>query len=54
MPDRTGQCGYGVTIPVTTARLVELAAEIMGDPEEFAFLHSVLAQCFLPYRQPLR
>ena len=43
-----------MTIPATTARLVELAAEIMGEPspEEFAFLHSVLAQCFLPYRQP--
>ena len=54
MPDRPDQFGYGVTIPATTARLVELAAEIMGEPspEEFAFLHSVLAQCFLPYRQP--
>ena len=46
MPRRPDQFGYGVTIPATTARLVELAAEIMGEPspEEFAFLHSVLAR----------
>ena len=44
-PDRPDQYGHGVTIPVTTARRVELAADIMGDPEEFAFLHSILAQC---------
>ena len=30
MPNRPDQFGYGVTIPVTTARLVELAAEIMS------------------------
>ena len=46
MPRRPDQFGFGVTIPATTARLVDLAAEIMGEPEpdEMAFLHSVLAQ----------
>ncbi len=54
MPRREDQFGYGVPIPATTARLVDLASEIMGEPEpgEINFLHSVLAQCFLPYRQP--
>ena len=35
-------------------RLVDAAAEIMGepDPDELAFLHVVLAQCGLPYREP--
>ena len=38
----------------TTARLIDASAEIMGDPEpdELAFLHVVLAQCGLPYREP--
>ena len=33
MPRREDQFGYGVPIPATTARLVDLAAEIMGEPE---------------------
>jgi hypothetical protein len=38
----------------TTRRLIDAAAEIMGDPDpdELAFLHVVLAQCGLPYREP--
>ncbi len=49
MAAREDQFGCGVPIPATTARLVDQAIEIMGDPEpdELAFLHSVLAQCFI-------
>lgn len=38
----------------TTARLVDISAEIMGEPEpdELRFLHTILAQCSLPYREP--
>lgn len=38
----------------TTSRLVDIAAEIMGEPEpdELRFLHTILAQCSLPYREP--
>ncbi|HZT88919.1 MAG TPA: replication protein RepA [Stellaceae bacterium] len=38
----------------TTTRLIDAGAEIMGepDPDELAFLHVVLAQCSLPYREP--
>ncbi len=54
MPRRQDSFGYGVTIPATTARVVDTAVEILGDPDpsELAFLHSVLAQTFLPYRDP--
>ncbi len=54
MPSRLDRFGYGVTIPATTARVVDAAVEILGDPDpdEMAFLHSVLAQTFLPYRDP--
>ncbi len=54
MPRRKDSFGYGVTIPATTARVVDTAVEILGspDPDELAFLHSVLAQTFLPYRDP--
>ena len=31
MPDRPDQFGYGVNIPMTTARLVEGVAEIKSD-----------------------
>jgi hypothetical protein len=36
------------------ARLVDAHAEIVGEgePEEITFLHSLLAQCSIPYRQP--
>ncbi len=54
LPGRPDQYGHGVTIPVTMARRVELAMDLMGDPEEFAFLNSLLAQCFLPCRHTLR
>ena len=45
MARRKDSAGYGTTLPATTARLVELAAEIMGDPDpdELAFIHSALA-----------
>ena len=45
---------FGAKLPTTTTRVLDAAAEIMGDPNpgELAFLHTVLAQCFLPYRQP--
>lgn len=38
----------------TKARLVDANVEILGEqePEELAFLHTVLAQCGLPYREP--
>ena len=41
-------------LPTTTARLIDAGAEIMGDPDpdDLAFLHVVLAQCGLPYREP--
>ncbi len=54
MPSRQDRFGYGVTIPATTARVVDTAVEILGDPDpsEMAFLHSVLVQTFLPYRDP--
>lgn len=54
MPSRKDSFGYGVTIPATSARVVDTALEILGDPDpgELAFLHSVLAQTFLPYRDP--
>ncbi len=50
MPSRKDRFGFGVTIPATTARVVDTAVEILGDPDpdEMAFLHSVLAQTFLP------
>jgi hypothetical protein len=37
-----------------TNRTVDLAAEILGDPDpnELRYLHTVLAQCGLPYRAP--
>ena len=54
MPRRKDRFGYGVTIPPTTARVVDTAVEILGDPDpgELAFLHTVLASTFLPYRDP--
>jgi len=54
MTDRKDSFGYGVTLPPTTARVIDAAAEIMGDrdPQDLAFLHTVLAQAFLPYRDP--
>ena len=38
----------------TVRRLLDVRDEIMGepDPDELNFLHAVLAQCALPYRQP--
>ena len=41
-------------LSTTTARLIDAGAEIMGDPDpdDLAFLHVVLAQCGLPYREP--
>ncbi len=44
MPSRKDSFGYGVTIPATSARVVDTALEILGDPDpsELAFLRSVL------------
>jgi len=38
----------------TEKRVIDTAVEIMGTPDakELAFLHTVLAQCGLPYREP--
>ncbi len=54
MPRRQDRFGYGTSIPPTTARVVDTAVEILGDPDpdELAFLHTVLASTFLPYRDP--
>lgn len=43
-----------MALSTTTARLIDAGAEIMGepDPDDLAFLHVVLAQCGLPYREP--
>jgi len=43
-----------MTLSPTRNRLLDAAVEIMGDPDpdELAFLHVVLAQCGLPYREP--
>ncbi len=50
MPRRKDSFSYGVTIPATSARVVDTALEILGDPDpgELAFLHSVVAQTFRP------
>jgi hypothetical protein len=39
---------------LTQARIADAAVEIVGeqDPGDLAFLHTVLAQCGLPYRDP--
>ena len=41
-------------LPVTVSRVLDASEEIIGTPdtEEMAFLHIVLAQCGLPYRDP--
>jgi hypothetical protein len=54
VPPRQDSFGFGVSIPPTTARVIDTAAEIMGGdgPDELAFLHTVLAQCGMPYREP--
>jgi hypothetical protein len=54
MPSRQDSFGFGVTIPTTKVKIIDAAAEIMGEPDtdELAFLHTVLAQCCLPYREP--
>ena len=33
MPHRKDRFGYGVNIPPTTARVVDTAVEILGDPD---------------------
>lgn len=39
---------------LTQSRIADAAVEIVGeqDPSDLAFLHTVLAQCGLPYREP--
>lgn len=41
-------------LSTTTERLIDARVEILGEPnpDELAFLHVVLAQCGLPYREP--
>ena len=50
MPARKDTFGFGTAIPATTARIIDAAAEIMGEPDadELGFLHTVLTQCCLP------
>jgi hypothetical protein len=54
MVKRKDDFGFGVTLPHTVTRVLDAAGEIMGDPDpdDMAFLHTVLAQCGLPYRNP--
>jgi hypothetical protein len=42
-------------LPAVTNRLLDVSAEILGepDPKDLSFLHVVLAQCGLPYRNPV-
>lgn len=42
------------TLGTSQRRLIDTSAEIIGepDPDELAFLHVILAQCGLPYREP--
>ena len=44
----------GAPLPLITQRIIDTRMEILGEsnPEELAFLHSVLAQCSFPYREP--
>ncbi len=41
-------------ITPTVKRIINASAEIVGEgePEELSFLHAVMAQCSLPYREP--
>jgi len=54
MAKRKDSFGYGTSLPATTARIIDAAADIMGEPDtdNLAFLHTILAQCGLPYRNP--
>ena len=42
------------TLTPTTERILDAHVELLGEqePSELAFLHTVLAQCGLPYREP--
>jgi hypothetical protein len=42
------------TLSTTLTRVIDAHAEILGqeEPDNLAFLHTVLAQCGLPYREP--
>lgn len=51
----TGKGSTDITnLALTVERLVDARIQILGetDPDELVFLHSVLAQCSLPYREP--
>ncbi len=53
MPRRKDSFGYGVTIPPTTARVVDTAVEILGDPD--AKVEQVDGGLLLkPSRPPIR
>ena len=54
MARRPDRFGFGTMLPSTVARVIDTATEILGEPEPggLSFLHSVLAQTFLPYRDP--
>lgn len=44
------------SLSAVTARVIDAHVEILGEeePDELAFLHTILAQCGLPYREPKR
>jgi len=53
MGARQDSFGFGVTIPAATARTIAAAEEIMGgDADDIAFIHALLAQTGMPYREP--
>ena len=41
-------------LPRSVRKILDTRDQILGnpDPEELRYLHSVLAQCALPYREP--
>jgi hypothetical protein len=46
--------GYGMALTQRQQHLIDASAEIMGEsePQDLRFLHTILAQCSLPYREP--
>ncbi len=55
MPRRQDRFGYGTSIPPTTARVVDTAVEILGDPDPDAKVEQVNGGLLLkPSRPPIR
>jgi len=52
--DDTDNALTRATIPPSVQRILDTRDQILGDPdpEELRYLHSILAQCALPYREP--